>query len=83
MEVNIILKEANVKGILKGDDSKWIIERDKKDSDVICLLFQLYMIVEKGKQKSNYIERFVWWAPSLDSVVCFILVDTFKLSPLK
>lgn len=83
MEVNIILKEANVKRILKGDDSKWIIERDKKDSDVIYLLFQLYMRVEKGKQKSNYIECFVWWAPSLDSVVYFMLVDTFKLSPLK
>lgn len=38
-----------MKGILKGDDSECIIERDKNESDVIYLIISIIYVSGKGQ----------------------------------
>lgn len=56
-----------------------LLKEIKRNQVQYTLLFQLYVEVEKGKQKSKYVEHFVWWSMSREAVVYFILVEEFKL----
>lgn len=45
----MIIKEIDVQGNPKGDDSLGIIERDKKESDVIYLIISIVCGSRKGQ----------------------------------
>lgn len=45
----MVIKETNMKGIHKGDDSQCIIERDRKELDVIYLITSIICGSRKGQ----------------------------------